>query len=70
MTTRRAASFEAAIAAEPAFAQPHINLAALPRARGDRERARALLDEAARGSPIDARGGGDAIDAPAAPGCR
>lgn len=39
---------EAAIAAEPGFAQAHINLAALLLRRGQADRARVLLDTAAR----------------------
>jgi protein O-mannosyl-transferase len=40
--------FEAAVAATPALAQPRINLAALLVKRGERARARALLEEASR----------------------
>jgi Flp pilus assembly protein TadD len=40
--------FEAAIAAEPAFAQPYINLAALHLRKGEPERARPLLATVSR----------------------
>jgi protein O-mannosyl-transferase len=43
-----AAEFEAAIAAEPQFAQPYINLAALHLRRGQPEKARPLLATVAR----------------------
>jgi len=43
-----ARAYEAAVAAAPALAQPRINLAALLMKRGDRPRARALLEEASR----------------------
>jgi protein O-mannosyl-transferase len=42
------AEFEAAIAAEPAFAQPYINLAALHLRQGEPEKARPLLATVAR----------------------
>lgn len=42
------AEFEAALAAEPDFAQAHINLAALLLRRGDQARARVLLETASR----------------------
>ena len=42
------AEFEAAIAAEPAFAQPYINLAALHLRKGQPEKARPLLATVAR----------------------
>jgi tetratricopeptide (TPR) repeat protein len=43
-----AAEFEAAVAAEPSFALARINLAASALRRGDRERARVLLETASR----------------------
>ena len=43
-----AAAYEAATRAWPPLAQPRIRLAALLVDRGERDRARALLDEAAR----------------------
>jgi Tfp pilus assembly protein PilF len=42
------AAYEAALRGDPPLAQPRIRLAALLLDRGDRPRARALLDEAAR----------------------
>jgi Flp pilus assembly protein TadD len=40
------AAFEAAVGGRPALAQPRLNLAALLVARGERERALALVEEA------------------------
>jgi predicted Zn-dependent protease len=54
------AEFEAAVAAEPDFAQSHINLAALLLRRGQPERARALLDKASR-LPIDPQEGAQIV---------
>jgi len=51
-----AREFEAALLAGPALAQPRINLAALLIKRGDRPRARGLLEEASR-LEIDAQDG-------------
>ena len=43
-----ARAYQSAVAATPALAQPRIHLAAILARRGDRGRARALLDEASR----------------------
>jgi len=43
-----AREYEAAVASRPALAQPRIRLAAILMGRGDRGRARALLEEASR----------------------